>query len=166
MFSVSHATLYRLSGLVWLAVGIVLLNTGLVFIMQGFTSHPFYPQLYSAMFTSLSSLVHGPDNAACVLIGIGLAIGLVKGRFVMRKAASKSFDRIKLLENPTPITNLYTKANIFILAAMMGLGMSMKYMALPCDIRGLIDAAVGAALMQGAVSYFHYASYAKVKKLR
>jgi len=164
MFRVSHSTLYRISGFIWLAVGIVLLNTGLVLIMSGFTSHPFDPQGYSSIFSYLSELVRGPDNAACLFIGIGLALGLVKGRFVMRKVACKSFDRIKLLENPTPITNLYTKANLFVLVAMVFLGMSMRYMAVAYDIRGLIDAAVGAALMQGAINYFQYASYAKAKK--
>lgn len=161
MMRVSHSTLYKISGLVWLVVGIMLLNTGLVLFMKGFETVPFSPDLYSSFFMWVAGLINGPDRAAMLLIGISVALGFCKGRFVMQKAVARSYDRIKELENPTKIFNIYSRANIFLILAMVFLGMSMKYLSIPVDVRAIIDTAVGCALMQGAVGYFHYAAFAK-----
>lgn len=160
-FRVSHVTLFRLSALVWLAIGLMLLNTGLVLIMNGFSEKPFSFTGYSGFFSWLASLINGPENAAILLIGLSLAIGFFKGRFVLQKTAERSFQRIKALPNPAPVTNLYTRGNIFLIMGMMLLGISIKHFGLPYDVRGFIDTAVGCALMQGAVAYFHYASFSK-----
>jgi hypothetical protein len=165
MFRVSHPTLYALSGIVWLSIGLMLLNTGLVLIMTGFQTRPFCFDSYSGFFAWFATVTGGPENAGVIVIGLALAIGFFKGRFVMQKAAQKSFERINTLPSPTSITNLYTRSNLLIIGFMIALGMSMKHLGLPLDIRGMIDTAVGAALMQGAVGYFHYANYAR-KKMR
>lgn len=164
MFQASHRTLLIISGLVWMAVGLTLLNTGLVLMMSGFQTQPFSADAYSGFFTWFAQFVQGPDNAAISLIALSLAIGFFKGRLVLQKAAAKSFDRIRALANPTPITNLYTKQNLMLLGGMMFLGMSMRFLNPPCDIRGAIDVAVGCALMQGAVSYFQYAAFYTAKQ--
>ena len=161
MFRVSHSTLYALSGVVWLGIGLMLLNTGLVLMMGGFQEKPFSFEYYSGFFSWLSSICSGPDNAAIVLIGVSLATGFFKGRFILQKTTQKSFERISALPNPTSITNLYTRLNLVVIMGMMALGMTIGYFGLPFDIRGAIDTAVGCALMQGAVNYFHYANYAR-----
>lgn len=163
MFRVSHRTLLILSGIVWMTVGILLLNTGLVLLMNGFQAQGFSAAGYSELFSWLSRVTNGPDTAAVVLIAVSIALGFFKGRLVLQKAAAKSFTRIKALDNPTSITNLYTRQNALLIAGMMLLGMSMRYFGLCYDIRGAIDAAVGCALMQGAISYFQYASFALQK---
>jgi uncharacterized membrane protein len=159
MFRFSHKTLYVLSGIVWLSVGLMLLNTGLVLIMSGFQSSQFFSDGYSSFFPWLASLCAGPDNAAVILIGLGLVMGFFKGRFVLQKAAHKSFTRISQLDNPTHISNLYTKSNFVLIALMIAMGMSMRYFGMPFDIRGWIDVAVGSALTQGSVAYFQFASF-------
>ena len=161
MFRLSHSKLYTISGLVWLGVGLMLLNTGLVLIMSGFQTNHFSPDGYSIFFSWLSSFCSSPDNAAILLIGIGLILGFVKGRFVLQKAALKSYDRISQLESPTSLHNLYTRSNLLLIATMIAMGMGLRYFGIPCDIRGWIDVIVGSALTQGSVAYFQYASFAK-----
>lgn len=158
MIQVSHRTLYAISGAIWLAIGMMLLNLGLGFLMHGFHDKIFVEDGYSPLFTGIASLTGGFDNAAIVLVVFALIIGFLKGRLVLQKAALKTQNRISKLSNPTLLTNIYTPANFIIIGCMMGLGMLMKYLALPFDIRGMIDTAVGCALMQGAVTYFQMMS--------
>lgn len=163
MIKTSHRTLYAISGAIWLGVGIMLLNLGLGFIMQGFQGHSFITSGYSSLFTSLASTTGGFELAAIIVIAVSLLVGGIKGRLVMQKAAQKSFNRISQLANPTPITNIYTRSNIAILAVMMSLGMLMKVVGLPLDIRGAIDTAVGCALMQGSLAYFRFMTSCSAK---
>lgn len=158
MIKTRHSTLYAISGFVWLGVGIMLLNLGLKFLMHGFQQGIFVQNGYSRIFTGLSSVVGGAEYAAIGLVLFGLVLGIAKGRFVMQKAAKKSAVRISKLANPTSITNLYSRSNIILLAIMMGLGMLMKVLELPYDIRGTVDVAVGCALMQGSLAYFRLMS--------
>ncbi len=154
MIKTNHRTLYAISGAIWLGIGVMLLNLGLGFLMQGFQAGVFVKDGYSGLFMWLSSVSGGFDNAAIIMVALSLVLGLAKGRFVMQKAALKSSVRIAKLANPTSITNLYTRSNLILIAGMMGLGMLMKILALPLDIRGAIDTAVGCALMQGSLAYF------------
>ncbi len=154
MMKSSHKTLYALSGLVWFGVGIMLLNLGLGFLMQGFQRGTFNEEGYSSLFTWCGGLTGRFDYVAILFIAISLAVGFAKGRFVLQKTALRSADRIAKLTNPTPITNLYTRSNLAIIGGMMCLGMFMKVLNLPVDIRGAIDTAVGCALMQGSLAYF------------
>ncbi|MCE5293722.1 MAG: hypothetical protein LLF94_03810 [Chlamydiales bacterium] len=155
-----HSTLYGLSGAIWLGIGIMLLNLGLGFLMHGFQGHIFIQDGYSGMFSWLAGISGGHEFAAIGLIVFSLFVGFAKGRFVLQKAALKSANRIAKLANPTPITNLYTRSNLILIAIMMGMGMLMKVLALPYDIRGSIDIAVGSALMQGSLAYFRLMSQA------
>lgn len=158
MIKTSHSTLYALSGIIWMGVGIMLLNMGLGFLMNGFQSGVFVSEGYSGLFSWIASLTGAADYAAIVLIMLSLVVGIAKGRFVMAKAAQKSATRISKLANPTAITNLYSRSNLILLAIMMGMGMLMKVLSFPCDIRGCIDVAVGCALMQGSLAYFRLMS--------
>jgi hypothetical protein len=161
MLRFSHRTLYTISGLVWVAVGLMLLNTGLVLIMSGFQANQFSPDGYSSLFPWLSSLFQAPENAAIVLIALGLITGFFKGRFVLQKVAEKTFSRISQLENPAPISRLYTRGNLLLVGLMITMGLMMRVFGMPLDLRGLIDVAVGAALTQGSVAYFQLAGIAK-----
>ncbi len=164
MIKTSHSTLYALSGLIWLGIGIMLLNMGLGFLMQGFHEQTFVQDGYSSLFNWITSITGRFDYTAIALVAISLSIGFAKGRFVMQKAASKSALRIAKLETPTSITNLYARSNLILIAIMMGLGMLMKVLSFPCDIRGSIDIAVGSALMQGSLAYFRLMSTSSTKQ--
>lgn len=160
MIKTSHSTLYALSGIIWMGVGIMLLNLGLGFLMNGFQTGVFVVDGYSGLFSWMATLTGAADYAAIAFIMLSLVAGIAKGRFVMAKAAQKSAMRISKLSNPTAITNLYSRSNLILLAIMMGMGMVMKVLALPYDIRGSIDVAVGCALMQGSLAYFRLMSSA------
>lgn len=157
MLKVSHATLVIISGLVWLAVGCFLLPLGLKLLVGSAAESMLGNTEPFPFLSSISSYVGGAQNAALLLIVLGLLIGQLKGRKVLSKSIHRSVTRIQKFPNPTSITNLYGWGYLVLFASMVGLGMSIRYFGVPNDIRGFIDVAIGAALIQGAILYFREA---------
>lgn len=135
MLKCSHSTLVYLSGLVWLIVGISLLRLGLGLLMVS-------------------------EMEATLLTCVGVAafvIGYFKGRFVLGKSAHKGIERIRQMPNPVSITRIYSPKYYLLLGGMIFLGISIKYLGIPTDLRGFIDVTIGMALLTGALIYFRHA---------
>lgn len=157
MFKMSHAALIFLSGFVWLAVGCFLLPLGLNFIVDSLLKenaaqpHP--------VLNFLAPYVGGIDSAALVWISFALFIGFLKGRKVFAKSVQRSVSRILTLPNPASLSKIYTPAYYILLGSMVLLGVLMRYTTQ--DIRGGVDVAIGAALINGAMLYFRQAWLAR-----
>lgn len=126
------------SGLLWLAIGSRLLYKGLQFLSVA------------------------PKEKATLLLIIGLLIGFFKGRFVLVKSIRKTVLRIVSLPLPIRVSNVYVPSYYILILGMMGLGIALRFLPLSSEIRGMIDVAIGSALLNGALLYFRYAkSYGK-----
>lgn len=151
----SHSILIALSGLLWLAIGGWLLSLGLSLMMKGVES--------STLSDVSLPLLHfigkylSFEQAALVLVAIAFFIGQLKGRTVLAKSAKRGIERLKTFSNPTHIKNIYSAKYYILLGAMVGLGMGIKFLGLPYDVRGLVDIAIGTALIRGALVYFRSA---------
>jgi hypothetical protein len=154
MFKLSHRSLIIISGLVWFVVGCGLLQLGLSFLMQTVQANPI--ELQGSLSAYLGSLLGGVQEAVVLLIGIGMLVGYFKGRYVLGKSARAGINRILSLPNPTPLSSIYSAKYYILLAGMVGLGMSIKFLGVPLDVRGAIDVAIGAALINGAMVYFQH----------
>lgn len=149
MINVSHKTLIYISGLIWLAVGLMLLRLGLNLLRDTSQAMPLADTVAPYIGEAIS---------LALLVALAAAVGYLKGVFVLGKSAKKGVERLLAFPNPTKITNLYSAKYYILLGLMVGLGMSMKYLGLPNDIRGLIDVAIGIALITGALVYFRAAT--------
>jgi hypothetical protein len=157
MCKVSHKALIIFSGLIWLAVGSFLLPLGLNFLLQAVENIHLQAGNDYPLLNLFASLASGSENGVIVLIVIGMLIGYAKGRYVLGKSAIAGVERIRSFPNPTSFGNIYSAKYYILLGAMVGLGMSMKYIGLSADVRGVIDVAIGAALINGAMIYFRLA---------
>lgn len=137
-----HNSLILFSGFLWLLIGVSLLNLGLKLLTQA--------HIYSSFFSFFGS----KEEGATLLIASALLIGILKGKYVLKKSAMKLLTRIYALPNPASFAEAYSKSYLLLIAFMMSLGMLIKYFEVPNDIRGFIDVAVGAALIQGSTHYF------------
>lgn len=156
MLKLSHTALIVISGLVWLGIGIFLLSLGLNLIV-GSTQ---YEVLVIGKHTPILETLaphFGLEQAALLLVVLCLAVGYAKGRFVLGKSARRGVARILTFSNPTSIANIYSGPYYLLLAAMIGLGMSIKFLGLPDDVRGAVDVIIGSALINGAMIYFRLA---------
>ena len=149
---ISHFTMTILSGLVWMFVGLYLLPLGLVLLMN-----PFHTDNYQPLLELLAPYLGGIEQSAIALTAIGLYVGFLKGRHVLGKAARKGVERIRSMPNPADLKNIYSPRYYILLGGMILLGMSIKFFGMPSDIRGLVDVAIGSALINGSLVYFRFA---------
>jgi hypothetical protein len=111
----------------------------------------------SSLIAKIAPLVGGREQAALVLITIGLILGFIKGRYIFAKTIRRIVARILSLNPPIKISQVYSKGYLLLIGGMIFLGLSMRWLGVPTEIRGIINVAIGSALMNGAVAYFRIA---------
>ena len=150
-----------ISGIVWFVVGIGLLSLGLNFIIFKAQMEMFET---TSLIAKLAPLAGGREKAALVLITLGLVMGFIKGRFILVKTVRRVVERILSLSLPIQLSQVYSRGYLLLIGGMILLGMSMKWIGLFTEVRGVIDVAIGSALMNGAMAYFRIAFSVNKKK--
>jgi hypothetical protein len=135
---ISHRQAVVLSGVIWFAIGLMLLAKGLKFLVLG-------------------GQVPGKEQLVLFLIVGALIVGFLKGRFVLAKTVKRVVGRIETKPNPFPFSGLYPVSYYLLILGMVLLGVSMRFLPIAVEIRGAIDVAIGSALMNGALAYFRTA---------
>ena len=138
------------SGFLWLGIGVFLLYKGIHFISEGITTPFSLSDRFQKTFGST-------EKAATIWIVTGLIIGFLKGRLIFPKTVQRIVHRIRALPLPIGFAQVYPPSYWLLITAMVGLGMLMRILPIPVDARGLIDVAIGSALMNGAMLYFRAA---------
>lgn len=154
MLKLKHSTLIVISGIIWLAIGCMLLSLGLNFIVTSILKDNLI-LMKRPVIDFLGAFFGGPDQGALLLIAIGLLVGFAKGKFVFTKTVNRTVSRILTLPNPAPITQIYAKGYYILLALMFFLGYIVRFF--PLDIRGGVDVVIGSALINGSLLYFKQA---------
>lgn len=153
---IRHGAAIIFSGALWMGVGVLLLVKGFSLLL-----HPAAGST-SILMSYMGSFAEQKEQASLILISVGLVIGFFKGRFVLAKSASRVIARIVSLPNPCPVFSIYTRSYVILIASMMLMGMSLKWVSIPYDIKGVIDVAIGSALTNGSAYYFRH--FAEQKK--
>lgn len=147
------------SGILWLIIGIFLLTKGLNLVVLATHAEQF--GVRSTLIPYVTTFVSGREQAALLLITVALIVGLLKGRLVLIKSVKRVVARIHSLPQPLKINQVYSWGYLAIIAGMMGLGMLIRVLKLPADIHGLVDVAIGSALINGSMIYFRFAVLSK-----
>lgn len=143
-----------ISGLIWFVVGMGLLILGMNFIIL---KTQLDPMETSSLIAKLTPFSGGREQAALALIVMGLLIGFMKGRYVLVKTVRRVAERILSLHPPVRLSQVYSKGYLLLIGGMVALGISIKWLGIPLEIRGAVDVAIGSALINGAVAYFRLA---------
>jgi len=144
-----HRAWIAVSGFVWFVIGTWLLYKGLHLISDAAIN----PASLSAKIKFFGS----QQQAATIFMAIGLFIGFFKGRFVLAKTVRRVVARIVSLPLPIRLKDAYAPSYWILIGSMAGLGMLFRFLPLPVDVRGMIDVAIGSALVNGAMLYFRAA---------
>ncbi|MBA3603402.1 MAG: hypothetical protein H0W50_07130 [Parachlamydiaceae bacterium] len=148
MFKLSHSKMAFFSGAIWMAIGVFLLQLGLNLLFKPAAAGESIP-LLNLLLGFISA-----TEAAILITVVALYIGFLKGKYILTKTANRTLDQIRSLPNPGPLHQIYDKKYYILIGIMVMLGMSIKYMGIPNDIRGAIDVIIGSALINGAAYYF------------
>jgi hypothetical protein len=138
------------SGLVWFAIGGFLTFKGLRLISEATFRN-------DTLCFSWQTLFGSPAQVGTLLIALGLVVGFIKGRFVLSKTVHRVSMRIMNLASPIRFFDVYAPSYWILIGSMIGLGISLRFLPIPIDVRGFIDVAVGSALLNGSMLYFRFA---------
>lgn len=153
-----HRTLIAVAGALWFVIGLFLLTLGIRFVMESVRDPSMLDKPGCFSILSLASyFVSSLNNAVILLLTSALLLGYIKGKIALGKTVYKQIDRISGLPNPAKLKFLYTKGHYLLIALMIALGFSMRFLPITLDTRGFIDIAIGSALMNGALLYFRSA---------
>src|SRR5579883_3057288 len=136
------------SGLLWMAIGCMLMVKGMNFLVQ-FKTMPAGPLI--KLLQPIAG--HAEQSVLCLMV-ICLALGTLKGRLILRKAAGRIVAHIEQLSEPLPVKKLYPPRFYILIGCMMSLGIIRRVTGMPDDIGGAIDLTIGCALIQGSLGYF------------
>jgi hypothetical protein len=88
---------------------------------------------------------------SALLAAAGVAAGLVKGRYVIRRMAEKNAARIIARGDGHCLGGFLSVKTWLLVAAMMASGMVLRRSAVPRPVLGVVYTAVGTALLAGSV---------------
>jgi hypothetical protein len=152
------------SGVIWLGIGVWLLTLGLSLIGQSLQQAMMSKNIFDPFLAFVASYVGGADRAGVVIVAVGLLIGYFKGRFVLAKTVQRISRRVATFGSHVPVSKLYSKGYLLLIASMIVLGMSIKWLGLPFSLRGFVDTAIGSALINGSLLFFREAIQSKAVK--
>lgn len=141
----THRRAIQLTGLFWFLMGSWLLYKGLRFIAFGSLSK-----------NAIASYFGDPAKGAAALIAIGLVLGTLKGRLILKKTVYRLGRRIMALPLPLSFKTIYPSSYWILIGSMMALGMLLNVLPISLDLRGCVDVAIGSALINGAMLYFRF----------
>jgi hypothetical protein len=131
-------------------MGVFLLYKGLHLVTQA-------AFLSDSLCYKMRTLFGSAQHAATAFMAIGLIVGFLKGRFVLSKTVRRVVLRIASLPLPIRLKDAYSRSYWILIGSMVALGMFFRFLPIPVDIRGVIDLAIGSALVNGAMLYFRAA---------
>ena len=141
-----------ISFLTWLSIGVLLLYKGLK-IFVDFV----YAESKSLAIDFLSHQLGSKEFAVLLCISLSVLVGFMKGRLVLKKTVNRLSNRFFSFGRPMKIQEMYPRYYLFVLIGMMSLGMGIKFLPVPLELRAFVDVAVGAGLTNGAMQYFNLA---------
>lgn len=119
----------------WLLGGVVLLSLGTGRLLQA---------------------AEGEATAATVaMVGAaGLALGVAKGRFILRKTARRNIDRLAAMSQHRRPIHVYGVRSWVVIGLMTTLSIALTLGGVPPLWRGMVNVAIGAALATSSLNYF------------
>ncbi len=118
----------------WMLGGLVLLSLGTARLLQ------------ASRGASASTLVAALAIAA-------LALGVAKGRFILRKTARRNVDRLAALTEDRRPIHVYGMRSWVVIGLMTALSLGMTLGGVPPLWRGMVNLAIGAALAVSSLNY-------------
>ncbi|HZX41964.1 MAG TPA: hypothetical protein VFE93_09015 [Myxococcaceae bacterium] len=118
----------------WMLGGVVLLSLGAARLIQA---------------------ARGESSAAIVALvaAAALALGVAKGRFLLRRTARRNIDRLAALADDRRPIHVYGTRSWVVIGLMTALSIGMTLGGVPPLWRGMVNLAIGAALATSSLDY-------------
>ena len=132
-FKVTQLTLMRMAFVFWLGGGLSLTIVGA---------------------NRLSPLFDAGETTP-LMIGIiaAIVIGLAKGKFVLSKTSKRNIERLSQISEPVKPVHVYSVKSWITIGIMLMISASLTWLQAPDFWRGIVNLAVGLALVMSSLSY-------------
>lgn len=157
---IGHIAGIMISGAIWLLIGVLLTYKGVVLLAGAVVM---FSQTQGPLMSFLHHLFHHVERSGMILVFAAIVVGQLKGTFVLAKTVKKSVKRLLLIPSPIHLKDLFPWKYLMLIGLMMGLGITLRVLSIPSDVKAFIDLAVGSALISGAFLYFRQASILKME---
>lgn len=157
---IGHIAGIMISGMIWLLIGGLLTYKGLVLITGVIVN---VQQGQYPLMNLLGQFFQNVERSGMCIVFIAILLGQIKGSFVLAKTVKRFVKRILLIPSPIHIKDLFPWRYLILIASMMSLGMLLRFLPIPRDVKAFIDLIIGSALISGAFLYFKQASMLKLE---
>lgn len=151
-----------LSFSLWFCIGTMLLYKGMNYLYESMM-YQTVTRSEQPILGFFSHLLGSTDYALLGIVFVSAFFGYVKGYVALRKAADRMITRIAPYGGKVPLEVVFPKWYIGLIGGMMLLGMGVKYLPLTSDLRGMVDTAVGFALLNGSTFFLKHLLQRRVK---
>lgn len=145
----------KLCSAIWFVVGSFLLWKGL-FLLAGNLQLLEMKSLPILRF--VARYTRDLEQSVMTLIAAGLLLGFIKGRLALKRVVKRTTDRMR---ERVALRDLFARRDFILIGFMMLLGMSMRFLPIPIDVRGFVDVVVGSGLINGAMLFVRQLIYDK-----
>ncbi|MDX8431546.1 MAG: hypothetical protein SNF33_07095 [Candidatus Algichlamydia australiensis] len=98
------------------------------------------------------------EQAILLLIATALIVGFIKGRIALRGVVNRTIAR---MNDKVQLQSVFAPRELILIGFMIALGVSMRFLPIPIDVRGFVDVAIGSGLMNGAMLFLRKLIYDK-----
>ncbi|MBY0450639.1 MAG: hypothetical protein K2X01_08460 [Cyanobacteria bacterium] len=95
-------------------------------------------------------------------LGLVAVIGFFKGKFILSKTSQKNIDRLLAFTEPVKPIQVYSIRSWIVIGVMVLISLSLTWFSAPLFWRGVVNLAVGLALIVSSFCYLHAGEKAKL----
>jgi len=152
---ISKKVAVLLSFVLWFCIGTMLLYKGMNYLYEAMI-YQTVTRSQQPVLGFLARLLGSMDYALLGMVFVSAFFGYIKGYVALRKGADRLISRISPYGGKVPLSVVFPKWYVALIGGMMLLGMGIKYLPITSDIRGMIDTAVGFALLNGSTFFLKH----------
>ncbi|NGX30677.1 MAG: hypothetical protein K940chlam8_00026 [Chlamydiae bacterium] len=148
-----HSQALRLTGIIWFFIGLFLVVSGVVFFFKA----------YEMQDTTLWILPLFPakEMGFFVLFLVAMILGFLKARFLLMRMVKKMTSKLLKMENPVVLKKLYPVTFYLLVFCMLSLGLILRLLHIPQDVKAFVMLTVGIGLLNGSALYFQFSKAVK-----
>lgn len=132
MFIVSKKFLMFIAGLMWLLVGIMLMN---------------YASIWLSLELEKTGLFFG---------GAGILSALIIHHFGFLRVADKNLERIRSMDERVPVFSFITWKSYILIAVMITMGITLRHSSIPKKYLSVLYIGIGMALFLSSIRYIRF----------
>lgn len=144
---IKHSQALRLTGLLWFFIGLFLTVSGIVFFLKAY-------EMQSTLW--ILPLFPAKEIGFLVLFLVAIILGFLKARFLLMRSVKKMTSKLLKMENPVVLKKLYPITFYLLVFCMLSLGLILRLLHIPQDVKAFFMLTVGIGLLNGSALYFQF----------